>query len=502
MAVHTGDMHRTQQETQMTTRKRITRVLTVALVAMGIVGLTVGSASAATSITIVNGGFEAALFDEDGAGGLAAWHWIPNWDEGGGSYYGSGAGGYLYLGSGGWVDQDLSYNWSTNETFTLSIDGQELSWSGSGEAFSVQLRQANEVVLWDSGPQVVDGITTWSNFSWTIAASNFTTGTEGSELNIQIQGEAASSFVDDITLSTDLEDTDPPTLAGSDFVDDKSGGPVNPGELVTYTVTFSEAMDDGTVSLSDFDNAGTATMVFVTLTSIGSGVYSIPVVAATTGTLQLRVPTNAVLADLAANPLDASSAILDDNTINVVAKSIEVTGGDFEGANSGQDIPEWFDSDGSYADWHQTDTADTSHGSKCALLNNGVGYMYQSLGQLGGGAASLDWSFDQVRLVVKQSQCIGTADLRFFYGVSPDAAQGTDIDTLGLTQIGSTTNFLSVTDSDVFHSGSLNVSSVPAGSTIWMDFTHTLAVNDRFFLLDNISVTEIVPSVGVVLIIE
>lgn len=308
--------------------------------------------------------------------------------------------------------------------------------------------------------------------------------------------------MDDITLSTDLEDTDPPTLAGSDFVDDKSGGPVNPGELVTYTVTFSEAMDDGTVSLSDFDNAGTATMVFVTLTSIGSGVYSIPVVAATTGTLQLRVPTNAVLADLAANPLDASSAILDDNTINVVAKSIEVTGGDFEGANSGQDIPEWFDSDGSYADWHQTDTADTSHGSKCALLNNGVGYMYQSLGQLGGGAASLDWSFDQVRLVVKQSQCIGTADLRFFYGVSPDAAQGTDIDTLGLTQIGSTTNFLSVTDSDVFHSGSLNVSSVPAGSTIWMDFTHTLAVNDRFFLLDNISVTEIVPSVGVVLIIE
>ena len=73
---------------------------------------------------------------------------------------------------------------------------------------------------------------------------------------------------------------------------------------------------------------------------------------------------------------------------------------------------------------------------------------------------------------------------------------------MGLTQIGSTTNFLSVTDSDVFHSGSLNVSSVPAGSTIWMDFTHTLAVNDRFFLLDNISVTEIVPSVGVVLIIE
>ena len=41
-------------------------------------------------------------------------------------------------------------------------------------------------------------------------------------------------------------DATPPTLASSDIVDDKGGGPVIVNTLVTYTVTFSEDMDDTT----------------------------------------------------------------------------------------------------------------------------------------------------------------------------------------------------------------------------------------------------------------
>ena len=109
-----------QETVNMQTRGQIRNVLTIAIVAVGILVLAVGPASAA-SITIVNGDFEAPVYDEDGAGGSPDWHWVPNWEEVGATYYGSGAGGYLYIGAGGKVDQDLNYYWSASETFTLSL---------------------------------------------------------------------------------------------------------------------------------------------------------------------------------------------------------------------------------------------------------------------------------------------------------------------------------------------------------------------------------------------
>jgi uncharacterized repeat protein (TIGR02543 family) len=55
---------------------------------------------------------------------------------------------------------------------------------------------------------------------------------------------------------------------------------------------------------------------------------------------------------------------------------------------------------------------------------------------------------------------------------------------LGLTQIGSTVSIPALSGSDAFRSGSLDVSAVPAGSTIWVDFTHT---GGSAFLIDNIA---------------
>ena len=80
--------------------------------------------------------------------------------------------------------------------------------------------------------------------------------------------------------------------------------------------------------------------------------------------------------------------------------------------------------------------------------------------------------------------------MRFFYGVALGAGDGAAIDTLGFTQIGSEISIPAVTDSDAHLSGSVDVSSVPAGSTIWVDFTYTGEVDDgQEFMLDNISVT-------------
>ncbi len=476
----------------MATTRRITSVLTVAFVAMGILGLATGPAGAA-SITVVNGDFQAPY--------TGTWTVVPGWVAGHPCYYGNNKnGGLLYLDAGGWASQNLSYNWTAGEVFTLGIRGNQ-GWQ-TGGTFKIRLREADGTVLWDSGTISVDS--TWQDFSWTIDSStDFLAGTPGSQLQIRMDCLNATVYLDDVTLSTDLEDTIPPTLAGSDIVDNKSGGPVNPGEVITYTVTFSEAMDSGTVSAGDFDNAGTAAVLIGTPTTTAGVIWQIRVVASSTGTLRLRVPVGASMTDLAGNPLDTSSAILDDTAINVVAKAIGVTGGDFEVpalpalAQPG-DIPFWFDNTAAYADWHNS-SGYTSNGSQSAFLHffgGARGYMYQSLGQLAAGTKSLDWSFDQVRYTLGLTSN-STADMRFFHGVSLAPGDGVDIDTLGFTQIGSTISIPAVSDSDASRSGSVDVSSVPAGSTVWVDFTHTGSGN---FLLDNVAVTEIRPAGTVVLI--
>ena len=457
-----------------------------------------------TTIAIVNAGFETDV----GPGFSTE---VSAWNEGADSYvtsdaafYGwSGAGRVLYLDSGGWVDQNVNYNWTAGEVFTLGIKGHQ-GWRPGG-AFKIQLRQADGTVLWDSGTTPVAA--TVGNFRWSIDASTFSGAgvVPGSQLNLRIECLSATAYLDDVTLSTSLTDTTAPTLASADIVDNKSGGPVNPGQLVTYSVTFSEAMNSGTVSSSDFDNGGTAAVLIGTPTTTDGIQYQIPVVATGTGTLQLRVPAGATMTDLADIPLDTGSAILDDTTIDVVAKPIDVTGGDFESptvTSQTKDISKWFNNNYQYSNWHQPAINDfgTSNGTQCATLlrqaGSQYGYIYQSLGQLEAGATSLDWSFDHVRYALLTT-ATGTAEMRFFYGVSLAAGEGVDIDTLGFTQIGGTISIPGVTTSDAHLSGSVDVSSVPAGATIWVDVTYAGTVNDsQEFMLDNIVVLVDTPTTG------
>ena len=114
-----------------------------------------------------------------------------------------------------------------------------------------------------------------------------------------------------------VTDNTPPTLAASSIVPDQGNGPVVANTPVTFTVTFSEDMDDTTVDIGDFGNAGTAPVSIVSVTETSPGVFSVVVNPTGTGSLQLKVLADAVLKDAAGNPLDTGSAIVGETSITV-----------------------------------------------------------------------------------------------------------------------------------------------------------------------------------------
>ena len=155
------------------------------------------------------------------------------------------------------------------------------------------------------------------------------TPTSGTSLQLKINAGAqlmdhagnllntTSAIVDDTILV--VTDTTPPTLAGTNIVDNKSGGPVTAYTLVTYTVTFNERINSGTVSTDDFSNAGSSSITFGTITQASPGVFTVPITPTTVGTLILQVNAGAVITDVAGNALDTTVAIVDETTITVDA---------------------------------------------------------------------------------------------------------------------------------------------------------------------------------------
>ncbi len=129
-----------------------------------------------------------------------------------------------------------------------------------------------------------------------------------------------------LTVTTGPDDF-PPTLAGSDFVDDVFGGPIYEDlTKVNYTVTFSDDMDESTVTAAVFGNAGDATFDIGAITKTITppspnlpSVFAVEVLPSSVGNLQLQVNSGAVLKDIGGNPLDTASAILDDTTITINA---------------------------------------------------------------------------------------------------------------------------------------------------------------------------------------
>jgi hypothetical protein len=114
-----------------------------------------------------------------------------------------------------------------------------------------------------------------------------------------------------------LVDLNPPTLVGTNIVDNKGGGPAQKNNMVTYTVTFSEDMDASSVDASDFEVVGSAPSTIGTVIETAPGVFSVQVTPTDTGTMQLQVMAFADLRDLAGLALDTTTAIADDTILTV-----------------------------------------------------------------------------------------------------------------------------------------------------------------------------------------
>ncbi|WP_166832093.1 beta strand repeat-containing protein [Thalassoroseus pseudoceratinae] len=134
-----------------------------------------------------------------------------------------------------------------------------------------------------------------------------------------IDDPAGNSLVPPIQDDTTITVTDAtaPLLDAADIVDDQSGGPIIEGTLVTYTVTFSEDIDDGTVDAADFRNAGTSPITIGVITETSPGVFTVEVTPTAPGTLILQVPNGATINDVAGNSL--TTPVDDDTTITVTA---------------------------------------------------------------------------------------------------------------------------------------------------------------------------------------
>ena len=197
-----------------------TRIVTVATrITVALACLLVAHSANAGVITINNAGFE----DASGNGGNGNLTTPADWTEedpnnvfvdNNGTTWTPESDRTLYFNGGtAAVNQDLSHNWASDETFTLGIIGHNPRWASGTNVFKVQLRQADGTVLWDSGDLDVAGTVTTTApatytgtghiFSWTFDASTFSGAgvVAGSQLNIRIAHVSAPTYIDDVSLS-------------------------------------------------------------------------------------------------------------------------------------------------------------------------------------------------------------------------------------------------------------------------------------------------------------
>jgi hypothetical protein len=136
---------------------------------------------------------------------------------------------------------------------------------------------------------------------------------------------------------TSLADTIPPTVVSID--DGDANNFVQPNLALTYTITFSEDIDEATVSDADFDNDGTATFTIGTIEETSSGVFTVQVTPTGEGTLRLRIPTGAVIKDTAGNELAVPVSDNDTLTVDGTAPTVNSIVDDRSGATIIANLP-------------------------------------------------------------------------------------------------------------------------------------------------------------------
>jgi autotransporter-associated beta strand protein len=120
-------------------------------------------------------------------------------------------------------------------------------------------------------------------------------------------------------FTTSATDISPPTLT---IANEQTSDTVYVGDVVTYTLAFSERIDGATLDSGDFSNAGTSSISIGTIIENSPGLFSVLVTPTSSGTLQLQVNAGAVITDLASNALDTTSPIADEGVITVIPPNL------------------------------------------------------------------------------------------------------------------------------------------------------------------------------------
>ena len=230
---------------------------------------------------------------------------------------------YVYAGGGTNPALFDDFIFDNSGPFTMTLSGIGIAastdydmtfWSYYGaQARDTKIYAASGTTGTTLGPIAFNNPTTM--LSDNSASGTFTSDSSG---NLTFSLGDGRPAINGFTITPNGPDTRPPALLPGNIIDDQNGGPVNENTLVTYTVAFSEDIDESTVDASDFGNAGSASISFGTISETSPGMFTVGVTPTSAGTLQLQIPVGASIMDAAGLSLDTASAIVDDTTINVV----------------------------------------------------------------------------------------------------------------------------------------------------------------------------------------
>jgi hypothetical protein len=117
--------------------------------------------------------------------------------------------------TGATASYETSHAWSSEDTYTLSLNASPQEWNGDKDRFiepslRVTHEESSDTVLWESSDMLPKydnfGQSDWTDaqtFEYTIDASEFPTGTEGEPLSLKIAHSGQRGvYVDNVQLST------------------------------------------------------------------------------------------------------------------------------------------------------------------------------------------------------------------------------------------------------------------------------------------------------------
>jgi hypothetical protein len=231
-------------------------------------------------------------------------------------------------GSGGANNPHLVFHVNTTgrESVTITYDLIELDSTTVNQMFALQYRLAATGNYVNVPAGAVSSVFNASgNQTQNVSVTLPSAVDNQSQVQIRVitndaSGADAMVGIDNIVIASAAaaSDTDPPTLTSIN--DNDADDTINAGNTLNYTVTFDDDIDHTTVDASDFSNAGTSTITFgtITETSANSGVFTVPVTATSTGTVQLQIPAGATIKDDAGNDLVTTSALLTGSAVVTV----------------------------------------------------------------------------------------------------------------------------------------------------------------------------------------